>query len=375
MSDNKRTITINPELFKIPTANKSRKKTDPTDSKIKVKSSTPKKRDNTLKKKSILKMIRQHQEDKYKKLFSEKNKETTSEIQNEIDSISQIDSDFEESKKYLMKLTQENEEKEKQQKLNSTIKRYPHDNNSDKMSLLYENAIPIFEPMEDVSSKFPEQTTQMTPTISIQPRITQSIQPNYGCLKNGSLPTYKSYLNKTVKNTPPILPTMNSIISNPSMPRPPPITIPLNTDENAMVENKINNKLQENIKRMSEMKQMMSKLEAIKNNKIKKCMRQKRIVRRTYKIGKSKVLPKIAVLVSNKTLRNNTTTKCQLLKQDSIADIKKYLIKRGLIKVGTSAPNDVLRKMYESCVMICGEVQNHNPENLLHNFLNEKDEM
>jgi hypothetical protein len=370
MSDNKRTITINPELFKIPTANKSRKKSDPTDSKIKVKSTAPKKRDNTLKKKSILKMIRQHQEDKYKKLFGEKHKDTTNEIQKEIDSISQIESDFEESKKFLMKLTEENEEKEKQQRLNSTIKRYPHDNNTEKMSLLYENAIPTFETFEDVSSKFPEEPTQTSPTVTIQPRITSAIQPNYGCLKNGSLPTYKHFLNKTVKNTPPILPGMNSMISI----RPSVQPNLLNTMENAIVETKINN-IQENIKKMSEMKQMMSKLEAIKNNKIKKCMRQKRIVRRTYKIGKSKVLPRISVLVSNKTLRNNTTTKCQLLKQDSIADIKKYLIKRGLIKVGTSAPNDVLRKMYESCVMICGEVQNHNPENLLHNFLNGKEEM
>uniref|UniRef100_A0A6C0KFM7 Uncharacterized protein n=1 Tax=viral metagenome TaxID=1070528 RepID=A0A6C0KFM7_9ZZZZ len=371
MSDNKRTITINPELFKIPTANKSRKKSDPTDSKIKVKSAAPKKRDNTLKKKSILKMIRQHQEDKYKKLFGEKHKDATNEIQKEIDSISQIESDFEESKKFLMKLTEENEEKEKQQRLNSTIKRYPHDNNTEKMSLLYENAIPTFETIEDVSSTFPEEARQTSPTVTIQPRITSSsIQPNYGCLKNGSLPTYKHYLNKTVKNTPPILPAMNSMISI----RPSLQPNPLNSMENAIVETKINN-IQENIKKMSEMKQMMSRLEAIKNNKIKKCMRQKRIVRRTYKIGKSKVLPRISVLVSNKTLRNNTTTKCQLLKQDSIADIKKYLIKRGLIKVGTSAPNDVLRKMYESCVMICGEVQNHNPENLLHNFLNGKEEM
>jgi hypothetical protein len=366
MSDNKRTITINPELFKIPTANKSRKKSHPTDSKIKVKSAAPKIRDNTLKKKSILKMIRQHQEDKYKKLFGEKHKDTTNEIQKEIDSISQIESDFEESKKYLMKLTEENEEKEKQQRLNSTIKRYPHDNNREKMSLLYENAIPTFETFEDVSSKIISEPTQMIPSVSIQPRIISSIQPNYGCLKNGSLPTYKSYVNKTVKNTPPILPAMNSMISIPYSPQP----TPSNTMENTIIDNKI----QENNKKMSEMKQMMSKLEAIKNNKIKKCMRQKRIVRRTYKIGKSKVLPRISVLVSNKTLRNNTTTKCQLLKQDSIADIKKYLIKRGLIKVGTSAPNDVLRKMYESCVMICGEVQNHNPDNLLHNFLNGKED-
>ena len=143
-----------------------------------------------------------------------------------------------------------------------------------------------------------------------------------------------------------------------------------------MTENKmIENKIRENAQRMSEMKQMMSKLEAIKNNNYKKDMKQKKIIRRSYKIGKSKVLPKIAVLVSNRTIRNNITTKAQLLKQDSLNDIKRYLVKRGLIKIGSTAPNDVLRKMYECSSLMCGEVQNHNPDNLLHNFLHGKDEM
>jgi hypothetical protein len=87
-------------------------------------------------------------------------------------------------------------------------------------------------------------------------------------------------------------------------------------------------------------------------------------------VGKSKHYPKVAVLVSNKTLRNQTTTKMQLLKQTSIEDVKRELIKKGLIKVGSTAPTDVLRKMYESVALVCGDVQNHNPENLLYNYFN-----
>jgi hypothetical protein len=74
--------------------------------------------------------------------------------------------------------------------------------------------------------------------------------------------------------------------------------------------------------------------------------------------------------VSNRTIRNKVSTESQLLKQKPIEEIKRYLIKRGLIRVGTTAPNDVIRKMYECSVMMCGEVQNHNPDNLLYNFLN-----
>ena len=58
------------------------------------------------------------------------------------------------------------------------------------------------------------------------------------------------------------------------------------------------------------------------------------------------------------------------MKQVSISDIKRYLIKKGFIRVGTAAPNDILRNMYESAMLVCGEIENHNPENLLYNFLN-----
>ena len=101
-------------------------------------------------------------------------------------------------------------------------------------------------------------------------------------------------------------------------------------------------------------------------------MKRKRTLRRTYKVGKSKIAPKVSVLVSNKTIRNNTSTKSQLLKKVSIEEIKQFLVKRGLIKVGSITPNDVLRKMYESAIMMCGEVYNHNPENLMYNFFNDK---
>ena len=51
-------------------------------------------------------------------------------------------------------------------------------------------------------------------------------------------------------------------------------------------------------------------------------------------------------------------------------DIKKHLIKNGFIKVGSIAPNDVLRKMYETSMLACGEIHNYNPENLVYNFFN-----
>ena len=377
MSDRK-TISVNPELFNF-SSNKTRKKREKNNGgEIKMKKPKAKPRDNTLKKKSILNMIRQHQEDKYKKLFNEKNK-FHNEVKNEIDTISQIDSDFEQSKNYLLKLAEENETK--QQNMNKTLKQYPAmTNHISSESLLFH---PDIKPYEEVNLEFPSELETITP-ITIKPKLKNNLQqPKYGCLKNGSLPTYRQYINTTQKNAPIISNTNNfDILNNSQIQNIPEIII--NSSENInsipleqkMTENKIiENKIQENTQRMSEMKQMMSKLEAIKNNNYKKAMKQKKIIRRSYKIGKSKVLPKIAVLVSNRTIRNNITTKAQLLKQDSLNDIKRYLVKRGLIKIGSTAPNDVLRKMYECSSLMCGEVQNHNPDNLLHNFLHGKDEI
>jgi uncharacterized membrane-anchored protein len=74
--------------------------------------------------------------------------------------------------------------------------------------------------------------------------------------------------------------------------------------------------------------------------------------------------------VSNKTLRNETNLKQTELKETPISEVKQYLRKQGFIKVGTNTPNDVLREMFESASMICGELKNYSPENLLYNYFN-----
>ena len=58
------------------------------------------------------------------------------------------------------------------------------------------------------------------------------------------------------------------------------------------------------------------------------------------------------------------------LSNKTIQEIKNYLKKHGLIKAGSSCPDDVLRKMYESAVLT-GHVKNKNKDTLLHNFLND----
>ena len=112
-------------------------------------------------------------------------------------------------------------------------------------------------------------------------------------------------------------------------------------------------------------------IETKTKNLVKKQKKYKKLLRRTYRVGRDKYRPQVGVLLPNKTIRTNVTTKSYLLKQTPIDEIRKTLVKKGFIKAGSSAPNDVLRKIYESIQLIDGDVNNHNPDYLLHNFFNE----
>ena len=340
MDTNKKTIQINPELFKINGGNTTRKKTSSLKNpdKIKIKTQEKAKKMSTIKR-NILKMIRNHQDERRKNKM-DVNTEEDILLSPEINttkksSITQnFQNEFNESLEYLSNLSKDVDKKKEAY----TIKRYP-------------SAIPSAIPSSSILSK-----------------------PTYGCLKNGKLPTYRTWLNQTRKNYPSV---QNNISQQQIIPQQQPQIIiqnPTNTFHSPKNENDIKTELNEN--KINNQIQQFSKIQQFERKKnqleIKKWKypKQKRIIRRTYYVGRSKVHPRISVLVSNKTIRARTTLKQQELKQVPISEVKKYLLKNGFIKVGTSSPNDVLREMYESAQLICGEIKNHNSENLLYNYFN-----
>ena len=369
MSDNKRVIKINTELFKIPSATRKNRK-PPTDSggKIKVKSPVKEQNNATLKRK-LMKFIRSQHDRKMK----EDNEPIPTETFN---------TEFKESLDYLSKMSKQTNVASN----NRTLKSYgplpkinilsdlpsltpaPPQNPSPAYTPAHtpvpppqnlarafiqtppQNPAPTFIPtptpvrlpVPPPQNQMPASSYMPTPASAYVPAPQPQNQipapaPNYGCLKNGSLPLYRNSHNQTQRINPVVPPLRISDLSNPAS--------------------------------INHIKQFMNEI----NTSKPRLKKQKRTVRRTYKIGRSKVFPKVSVLVSNRTIRNHITTKSQLLKQTPIGEVKKYLIKNGFIKVGSIAPNDVLRKMYESATLMCGEVTNHNPEYLLYNFMNNND--
>lgn len=293
-----KTINVNPEFFNFSNRGSTRKKRENIQNEIKVKPKLPKKNE-TLKKQSLLRMIRKHQQDKYKDAISKPNV--------------QINDSFTQTKDFLNSLSSKN--KTFKQELNPT------------------NQVDTLQQELDEINNRPDPVHMH---ISA-PNINQ--EPHYGCLKNGTMPTYRMTM-KNLHSQPETqsIDNLNSIqttsnIITPQYRRPNPESRALTTF-----------------------------------NDIHMRQKQKKTYRRTYNVGKYKTRPEVSILISNKKIRTNVTMKLQETKNLGIDKIRKELIKRGLIRVGTITPENVLRQMFESVSMLCGDVKNHNPDNLLYNY-------
>jgi hypothetical protein len=350
----KKKIFINPNLFSI--ENVSRKKREKPERAIRIKSAAKPISDKT-RKNQILKKIRENQEKQYKSLFEgEKIKVEMPKKQSDKNN-DEFQSDFDKSLTFMNAVA---DAKPAPISRNHTFKntslRYHTDESLsdigiDKFATDVAVDLPIdfFLPPTNgpssVSSTIPVSASSSTSSSASSP-MTFAKQPEYGCLKNGNLPTLRSLHNKTMKNLPL---AQQAPLANPINP----VVGSLKTHEEKM---EIMRKLHQQRKDAEKPKPQ------IVQRKVKK------LLRRTFNVGKDKYRPKVGVLLPNRTIRNNVTNKSFMIKQKPIGEIRKFLIQQGFIKVGSTAPTDVLRKIYESVAMIDGDVKNHNPDNLLYNF-------
>ena len=152
----------------------------------------------------------------------------------------------------------------------------------------------------------------------------------YGCLKNGKKPTYRSWKN-------------NSSYTN----------------STTHIES---SNLTEREKKLNQLKNKFKEEE--------EPVYIKRIIKKKYTLGKSKIFKKVGVLIKNLNTRKKIIDSHKELKSHDISDVKNYLKTRGLIKIGNNTPTDILRKIYESSILT-GEIINNNKDILLHNLMND----
>jgi hypothetical protein len=88
--------------------------------------------------------------------------------------------------------------------------------------------------------------------------------------------------------------------------------------------------------------------------------------KKRFRIGKHDNV--VGVLLKNKQTQRHIQSQHLTLKQKTIGEIRKYLYDHHLLKIGSNAPPDVLRRMYEDTILT-GDVKNTNDGVMLHNFM------
>lgn len=220
----------------------------------------------------------------------------------------------------------------------------------------------------------------------------RSYTPQYGCLKRGLLPTYRTMMNTTHKYRPmtphppishpypypssqqlvqPIpylqqgFPVQNSVM-NPVM-NPAPFFTQVQSPSGP---------LDQEIKDLSVRRQFAEMQQGVDETASATPLEapptqnyQKRTVRRTHRVGRSKRLPVVSVLLPNRSIRSRVATHSKTLKTLPMPQVKNSLVKTGMIKIGSDAPENVLREIYENMCLIGGPVMNYNPDVLYYNML------
>lgn len=136
--------------------------------------------------------------------------------------------------------------------------------------------------------------------------------PPYSCLKNSNLPTFREWQNKTLKN---------------------------NNNEN-------NDDKNDNIP-----------IEKTKSNRSI-----------TFKHNLGKKNRKVSVLIKNASTRKKILQEHSRLRETTLPDMKNYLKRHNLLKSGSNAPPDIIKKIYEQA-LLGGDIRNANRKSLVHNYL------
>jgi hypothetical protein len=316
---------------------------------------------NVLKNK-LLNRIKEHKK-------RESNSLTTSSNNNDSKDILAYSDEFNESMDYLENLSKQTQKEKKREELyRQTLKNHS-----------------VSTPVLNVYNDLPEELIDINKAFvsSVYPKLSSDTVP-YGILKNGSKPTFREW-QKTQKNISSFSPSLSndrekrvadlkakfaSLTTSPSSITTSPLTTaspltttsPSTTSPSSIITSPshipvspINTMSYTNTPLTSSVQSCSPSDEKTSSYTSKK-----------YTLGKKHNI--VGVLLKDNKTRKNVMTAHQNLKKKTISQIKEYLKDHNLIKVGSTAPTDVLKEMYVSA-MLTGDVTNSNQDILLHNFL------
>ena len=389
MSNTKKTIQINPELFKM-AGNKTKKNKERKNLTL-----NPIISPNNLKNK-LLKRIKEHKTQEFKDQDIQNqefknSKSKTPEIQSDSSNPSTYTDEFYGALDYLSDLSKKQKsDSVKQRSINTKTLKKLYPVNSNALSNNQTNISLELPPELQETNTFIPQTNEI---FNVNYKKVDDVP--YGCLKNGKKKTYREWkeINNNNNGTidihdivrPPTPPKKNVLLQNPTMPvqTPPKLSREEHLEQ---IKNKLKQIQNEENEKKQETNLGISSLEDFSNDDIDiKDINQiikekeptktyfKQTLKKKFTLGKSDKLRRVSVLIKDNQTRKNIIHTQQNLKKTSITDVRKYLRQHGMIKVGTTCPQDILRKVFESAVLT-GEITNTNKETLLHNFLSSEPE-
>lgn len=226
--------------------------------------------------------------------------------------------------------------------------------------------------------------TSLLPTSTTFSPIKLSDDAPYGCLKGGKKPTFRMY-NKTIKNN--LRFSSNDGIYSDRQTKLKELQnkhsnkktffendggnnnnnhdIDSHNDNDNDNDNDYNNDNGNNNGNNNDDK----KNRELRRTKIRKKFRK--TITKKFKLGKQPGTNVVGVLIKNNDTRKNIQKEHGLLKSKQLGEVKKYLVEKNLIKIGSTAPPGVIRNIYEAS-MLSGEVENIGKGIGLHNFLEDK---
>ena len=337
-SGGKKTVKINPNLFSVGGKTKKRGR----------KSSARKKREKPSNHSKTSKKMRKEFFSKIRAFQDKKRKENTSvsekKEKDKEKQANKFDKGFNESLQFLSEYVSNNKKK-KERKRRKTLKK-------EKSQLQISLDMPdnLSNGGSSVSSDSSNSKSSGPTIIQDIPQVKVSInkpsiapRPLYSSMKGGSRPTYRQWLAQTQKKQ-----TGSS-------------------SGKITIDDKPESKGEDRSQRLADIKAKLFNKDGGRARKKKRVMKIKKSTK-TIKRKLGKKDGKVAVLIKSRETRKKVNEDKTKLKQVSIITIKKYLKDKNLIRAGSKAPNDVLRKMYEQAIL-AGDLTNKSDGVLLHNYI------